>query len=134
MQTWNPYLKRDKDKLEKVQHSATKMIHELRNKSYVDRLAETQLTTLEQRRIRGDLIETFKMIKGLTNVNYMDFFTIVSKNKTRGHSLKLEKQRARFDLRKYSFSHPNPNPNRCLTSVSPSNDSIGDAPQTTLQQ
>ena len=105
VQAWSPYLKKDKDKLEKVQHRATKMIYELKNKSYEDRLAETRLTTLEERRIRGDLIETFKMIKGLSNVDYRDFFTIVSKNKTRGHSLKLEKPRARLDLRKYSFSH-----------------------------
>jgi hypothetical protein len=105
VQAWSPYLKKDKDKLEKVQHRATKMIHELKNKNYKERLAETRLTTLEERRIRGDLIETFKMIKGLSNVNYRDFFTIVSTNKTRGHSLKLEKQRARLDLRKYTFSH-----------------------------
>jgi len=31
-------------------------------------------TTLETRRLRGDLIEVFKILTGFDNVNYTDFF------------------------------------------------------------
>ena len=34
------------------------------------------LTTLETRRLRGDLIEVFKIFKGLDNVTYTHFYTI----------------------------------------------------------
>ena len=65
VQAWRPYLKKDIEKLEKVQRRATKLISECRGLSYTDRLRVTGLTTLEQRRDRGDMIEVFKMLKGL---------------------------------------------------------------------
>ena len=40
--------------LEKVQRSATKMVHGLRHLSYEQRLRHLELTTLKERRIRGD--------------------------------------------------------------------------------
>ena len=46
------------------------MIKGLGNKSYEERLRRTGLPTLEERRKRGDLIETFKMVKGLNGVEY----------------------------------------------------------------
>ena len=57
------------------------MIVGLGNMSYEERL-RTGLTTLEERRKRGDLIETFKMVKGLYDVNYTKFFHISVLNKT----------------------------------------------------
>ena len=41
------------------------MIKEVRDKEYLDRLKELNLWTLEERRNRADLIELFKMYKGL---------------------------------------------------------------------
>jgi len=35
-----------------------------------------QLTTLESRRVRGDLIEVFKIINGFEDVNYKDYFVV----------------------------------------------------------
>ena len=35
---------------------------------------ETNLTTLESRRLCGDLIEMFQIIKGFDNVDYNKFF------------------------------------------------------------
>ena len=47
--------------LEKVQRLATKMVHGLHHLSYEQRLRHLELTTLKERRIRGDLIETLKL-------------------------------------------------------------------------
>ena len=44
---WNPYLKKDIEKIERIQHKATRLIPKLRKKCYEDRLDEMRLTTLE---------------------------------------------------------------------------------------
>ena len=64
IQVWNPYLKQDIEKLEKVQRRATKMIWGYKDLSYEERLKRCGLTTLEKRRNRGDLIEAYKIITG----------------------------------------------------------------------
>ena len=66
---WNPNRKRDIDTLEKVQHRATKTL-ESRHLSYENRIKKLGLTTLEQRRHRGDFIQCFKIIHGLDKVNW----------------------------------------------------------------
>ena len=69
----------EKDKLQKVQRRATK-IEGFGNLSYNERLRRTRLTTLEERRTRGDLIETFKMVKGINKVDYTKFFSMSENN------------------------------------------------------
>jgi ribonucleases P/MRP protein subunit RPP40 len=104
VQAWCPYLKKDIAVLERVQKRATKMIMGLHNLSYYDRLIECSLLPLEKRRLRGDLIQTFKFMKGFDRVDYNKFFTLNSTNRTRGHSLKLGKSRSRLDIRRNFFS------------------------------
>mgnify|MGYP003529753736 FL=1 len=104
VQAWRPYLKTNIENMEKVQHRATKMIEECKTFKYEDRLVQTGLTTLEERRTRGDLIEVFKMIKGLNKADYRRFFTIVHNSRTRGHRFKIVKNRSRLDIRKHFFS------------------------------
>ena len=62
-----PHFQKDIDLLEGVQRRATKLIPDLKDKSYEDRLRCLNLSTLESRRIRGDLVEVFKIFKGLDN-------------------------------------------------------------------
>mgnify|MGYP003530657466 FL=1 len=63
------------------------------------------LTTLERRRQRGDLIETYKLLTGKEGVGYEQFFRLAQVGYgLRGHSLKLEVQRSRLDVRKTFFS------------------------------
>jgi len=99
------YIK-DKELLERVQHRFTRMIKEVRDKDYLDRLKELNLWTLEERRNRADLIELFKMYKGYTSVHFESLFTLDCNNKgTRGHMARLSKPRCQKDVRKYFFSH-----------------------------
>src|SRR5881296_1328807 len=99
-----PYLKKDIEKIEKVQRRATKMISECSKLSYEDRLKITGLSTLEDRRNRGDLIEVFKILRGFSKVDYRHYFQLVNSSKTRGNKYKLVKSRSRLDIRKHFFS------------------------------
>ena len=62
VQFWSPNLRRDIDKMEKIQRRATKMIPEIRNHSYHQRIQDLDLISLVQRRPRGQLIEVFKYL------------------------------------------------------------------------
>ena len=55
IQAWCPFLQKDIDLLEKVQHRATRMIDNFRTMTYEDRLTTLGLTTLETRRLRVTL-------------------------------------------------------------------------------
>ena len=104
VQAWRPYLRKDIDGLEKVQRRATRLIHECRGLSYEDRLKITGLTTLEDRRTRGDMIQVFKLMQGIDTMDYEKFFNVADSSRTRGHRYKLVKNRSRLELRKNYFS------------------------------
>ena len=55
MQAWRPYRKKDIDTLERIQRRATKLIPELGNLSYDERLKECGLTTLKTRMLREEI-------------------------------------------------------------------------------
>ena len=55
--------------LEAVQSKATSMVWGLKGLNSEERRKKLGLMTLDQRRDRGDLIEVFKMLKGLTRIN-----------------------------------------------------------------
>ena len=104
IQAWRPYRKKDIDTLERIQRRATKIIPELRDLSYEERLKECGLTTLETRRLRGDQIEVFKILNGYENIDRNMFFSLKKDSRTRGHEVKLVKDQCRLDIRKHSFS------------------------------
>jgi len=64
-----------------------------------------RLTTLETRRLRGDLIETFKMAKGFSNITVVEFFSFHNTVNTRSHNLKMRKDRFRLGVGKFSFGN-----------------------------
>ena len=86
------------------QRRATKLIPELRDLTYEERLKECGLTTLETRRLRGDQIEVFKILNGYENIDSNIFFEIKESKITRGHNYTLVKKQSRLDVRKFSFS------------------------------
>ena len=72
VQLWNPVAEHGKWslilELEGVQRRFTRLIDEVGILPYSERLDVLMLTTLAERRSRGDLIETFKAINGISNV------------------------------------------------------------------
>jgi len=56
---WCPYKIGDIKDIEKVQKRATKLIINLKYKSYTDRFQRLKLPTLKYRRLPGDMIEVF---------------------------------------------------------------------------
>ena len=92
VQFWSPSLRKDIERLEAVQARATKLIPSIRHLGYVRRLERLNLYSLEKRRLRGQLIEIFKMIKGVNNIDYRHLFTF-SNNWTRSNGWKLELKR-----------------------------------------
>ena len=53
--------------IEKVQRKFTRLVNDIGTLSYGARLKSLKLTTLAERRMRGDLIETFKVVRGFVN-------------------------------------------------------------------
>ena len=62
------------------------------------------IPTLQYRRIRADIVETFKIIKGIDKIENDTIFPINRAANTRGHKYKIYKKHCRTNRRKYSFS------------------------------
>ena len=92
VQFWAPNLQKDIERLEAVQARATKLIPTLRHFGYRRRLERLNLFDLQTRRLRGQLIETFKILKGITAIDFNNLFTL-NTNQTRGNGYKLELKR-----------------------------------------
>ena len=76
VQAWSPHLKKDINLLESVQRRVTKLVDSLRGSTYEQRKIALGLTSLEERRARGDLIEVFKIIHGFENIQRDKFFKL----------------------------------------------------------
>ena len=91
VQSWSPYYRKDIEELEKIQRRMTKLVPELKDLPYEERCKRMGLTSLEKRRVRGDLIETFKIIHGYENVDRETFFEL-ARGSTRSNTLKIRKR------------------------------------------
>ena len=93
---WNPHKRADVRIIENVQRRATKLVSRIRDRCYQDRLAILNLTTLESRRSRGDLISYYNIANGLLDVNWLTSTKLMSSischgpaNAIRGHKKRL---------------------------------------------
>ena len=91
IQAWKPGMKKDIHTLEKIQRRATKLVPSIRHLNYHERLDKLNLLSLEQRRLCGDMIETFKILHGFDKIHADRFFKFSSTTETRGHNMKLFK-------------------------------------------
>ena len=60
---WHPYLRKDIESLKRVQMRATILVPNLKDLPYETRLRELKLLSLAHRQLRGDAIQTFKLVK-----------------------------------------------------------------------
>lgn len=108
IQAWCPYMAKDIELLEKVQKRMVRQISGLQG-SYENKLKAVGLTTLEERRKRGDCIETFKILNGFTKVDSSTWFTKIERaegpqTRLSSDPLSLQSKNSRLDLRKNFFS------------------------------
>ena len=90
---WSPQTKQNIECIERVQRRFTKRLPWLYSYSYESRLQRLNLATLELRRLHIDLLQCYKIVFGVVDVNPNDFFKQASLNNTRGHMNKLYRQR-----------------------------------------
>ena len=102
---WNPYFIKDIELIKKVQKRCTKIPAEARNLPYEERLRLFNLTTLKERRDRGDLIETFKIINGDYDDALQVTFQQPHTTRTRGRSKKIQTKKCAILQRKHFFTN-----------------------------
>ena len=115
---WSPWLEKDIECLEKIQKRLIRMLSNVRGSTYEERLKDAGLTSLRDRRERGDLIEAFKTLNGINNVDKSSWFrfdeqdaarastrsnTNVENGRNEHRSNVLIRERARTELRNNCF-------------------------------
>ena len=101
---WSPRLLRQSRKIESVQRRATKLIPNLKELPYEERLRKLKLPSLKYRRLRGDMINVYKILNDENSESKHLLPLNTSNYHTRGHDKKLQKNRYKCNLRKFSFT------------------------------
>ena len=99
-----PVYKKDKEKIERVQHRATKLVLGMENKEYSERLAELKLPSLEYRRKRADVMQTYKIMNNIDKIDEKKFFKPCKEVRTRGHTMRVQKTQCKSLVRRNTFS------------------------------
>ena len=84
IQAVGPHTVADKACLEKVQSRAVKMVSDIGGGTYSEKLSKLNLTTLEERRWKGDMIQTLRIMSGKDIVKVETWF-----------DMEIDRQRAR---------------------------------------
>ena len=100
---WGPQYKLDQQALEKVPRRATKFLPQLKDVDYMHRPKALKLPSLQYRKQRENMTETFKIITGRVRLDHILFFTFVSDTSRHGHIYKLYNQHAPRRVRVQSF-------------------------------
>ena len=111
-QVWSPQSKKYVEMIENVQRRATKMIPGFKSLTYPERLQKLKLPTLTYRRLRGDLIEAYKILTAKYDSEVCNNFIKLRNDcvspdapATRGNSLKMYKEKCILEVRKNGFPH-----------------------------
>jgi hypothetical protein len=101
---WSPNMEMHIEKLERIQRRATKRAPGLANMDYGDRLEKLNLTSLEDRRTRGDLITQFKIMNGIEVVDW-SHPPVRYGTTTRGHQFRYIKELSTNSIRSNFFNN-----------------------------
>ncbi len=71
--------------------------------SYEERLNEFNLYSLEKRRLRGDMIEVFKIIHDFDNVSISDYLVVDRERSKRNNGFKITGKSLRSEESKHFF-------------------------------
>ena len=71
---WSPFLVRDIDVVERVLCLFTRRLPGMQGKSYDERLRILHWSSLQSRRIYKDIVMVYKIIHGIVDLNFDDFF------------------------------------------------------------
>ena len=99
---WHPHKVEYITAIENVQRRITKLIPTLKDLPYSDRLKRLRLPTLAYRRLRGDMIETYKIFNTYDTAATLNLQR--NSSTTRGHQYKLCLGRSQRDIGKFRFS------------------------------
>jgi len=118
---WSPWLKKDIVAIEQVQRRATRLVYELNDLDYEQRLRTLGLPTLIYRRERADMIQMFKALNQIDQVHMSTLKLKSTTTTSRGHDLKLEKRHYKYKATMNSFVARSTNnwnglPTSCVTS------------------
>lgn len=101
---WCPFLRKHDKELEQIQRRATRLINGYDMKTYTQRLQKLGLPTLLYRRRRCDMIQVFRIIRQIDNIDPQVMFHFNSGITRKNHTYKLVKPRATTSHRQHCFS------------------------------
>ena len=103
--------------IERVQRRATKLLLECRNMSYRERLQYLNLHSLKGRRLRGDLIQTFKIFNQIDDLDMKNFFALSETTYTRNSEAKIFIKYSKTNKRKKNSNRVSPHWNSLPTYI-----------------
>ena len=102
---WSPSLIHLNDSIESVQRAFTRRLPGYAKLTYCERFQKLKLQSLEHRRLIHDLVLCFKIVHGLSALQFTDFFKFSNTSFTRGHSLRLAFPLIKCSTRRNFFAY-----------------------------